>query len=40
MKTANVKAANVKMASGAKESAKMDFRHADRADAHKLTVSL
>jgi hypothetical protein len=29
-----------KMVPGAKESAKMDFRHADRADAHKLTVSL
>ncbi|MCU1323721.1 MAG: phosphoesterase [Acidobacteriaceae bacterium] len=32
--------ANVKTASGAKESSKMDFRHADRADAQKLNVIL
>jgi YVTN family beta-propeller protein len=32
--------ANPKNAAGAKESAKMDFRHADRADAQKLNVIL
>jgi DNA-binding beta-propeller fold protein YncE len=32
--------ANVKTAVGAKESMKMDFRHADRADAQKLNVIL
>jgi DNA-binding beta-propeller fold protein YncE len=32
--------ANAKTAAGAKESAKMDFRHADRADAQKLNVVL
>jgi DNA-binding beta-propeller fold protein YncE len=32
--------ANVKTAPGAKESMKMDFRHADRADAQKLNVIL
>ncbi len=32
--------ANAKTAPGAKESAKMDFRHADRADAQKLNVVL
>ena len=32
--------ANSKTAAGAKESAKMDFRHADRADAQKLNVIL
>ena len=32
--------ANVKTAAGAKESEKMDFRHADRADATKLNVIL
>jgi hypothetical protein len=32
--------ANTKTAPGAKESAKMDFRHADRADAGKLNVIL
>jgi YVTN family beta-propeller protein len=32
--------ANAKTAPGAKESAKMDFRHADRADAQKLNVIL
>ncbi len=32
--------ANVKTAPGAKASAKMDFRHADRADAQKLNVIL
>ena len=32
--------ANAKTAAGAKESAKMDFRHADRADAQKLNVIL
>jgi len=32
--------ANAKTAPGAKESAKMDFRHADRADAGKLNVIL
>jgi DNA-binding beta-propeller fold protein YncE len=32
--------ANVKTAPGAKESSKMDFRHADRADAQKLNVIL
>jgi hypothetical protein len=33
-------AANAKNAAGAKESMKMDFRHADRADAQKLNVIL
>jgi hypothetical protein len=33
-------AANVKTAPGAKESMKMDFRHADHADAQKLNVIL
>ena len=33
-------AANAKKAPGAKESMKMDFRHADRADAQKLNVIL
>jgi len=33
-------AANPKNASGARESMKMDFRHADRADARKLNVIL
>jgi hypothetical protein len=32
--------ANAKTAPGAKESAKMDFTHADRADASKLNVIL
>ncbi|RSL14906.1 DNA-binding beta-propeller fold protein YncE [Edaphobacter aggregans] len=32
--------ANAKTAPGAKESSKMDFRHADRADAQKLNVIL
>jgi hypothetical protein len=32
--------ANTKTAAGAKESTKMDFRHADRADAQKLNVIL
>jgi len=32
--------ANVKTAPGAKESMKMDFRHADHADAQKLNVIL
>jgi len=32
--------ANAKTAAGAKESEKMDFRHADRADAQKLNVVL
>ena len=32
--------ANAKNAPGARESAKMDFRHADRADAQKLNVIL
>jgi len=32
--------ANAKTAAGAKESARMDFRHADRADAQKLNVIL
>jgi hypothetical protein len=32
--------ANIKTAPGAKESSKMDFRHADRADAQKLNVIL
>jgi len=32
--------ANAKTAVGAKESMKMDFRHADRADAQKLNVIL
>ena len=32
--------ANQKTAVGAKESMKMDFRHADRADAQKLNVIL
>ena len=32
--------ANAKNAEGAKESAKMDFSHADRADAQKLNVIL
>jgi hypothetical protein len=32
--------ANAKTAPGSKESAKMDFRHADRADAMKLNVIL
>jgi hypothetical protein len=32
--------ANKKTAVGAKESMKMDFRHADRADAQKLNVIL
>jgi len=32
--------ANAKTAPGAKESMKMDFRHADRADAQKLNVIL
>jgi hypothetical protein len=32
--------ANVKTAPGAKESAKMDFSHADRADAQKLNAIL
>jgi DNA-binding beta-propeller fold protein YncE len=32
--------ANAKTAAGAKESMKMDFRHADRADAQKLNVIL
>ena len=32
--------ANVKTAPGAKESSRMDFRHADRADAQKLNVIL
>jgi YVTN family beta-propeller protein len=32
--------ANAKTAAGAKESMKMDFRHADRADAQKLNVVL
>ena len=32
--------ANAKKAAGAKESMKMDFRHADRADAQKLNVIL
>ena len=32
--------ANAKTAPGAKESAKMDFTHADRADARKLNVIL
>jgi hypothetical protein len=32
--------ANEKTAEGAKESMKMDFRHADRADAQKLNVIL
>jgi hypothetical protein len=32
--------ANQKTAAGAKESIKMDFRHADRADAQKLNVIL
>ena len=33
-------AANPKTAPGAKESSKMDFRHADHADAQKLNVIL
>jgi hypothetical protein len=32
--------ANAKRAVGAKESARMDFRHADRADARKLNIIL
>jgi hypothetical protein len=32
--------ANEKTAAGAKESMKMDFRHADHADAQKLNVIL
>ena len=32
--------ANAKTAAGAKESMKMDFSHADRADAQKLNVIL
>jgi hypothetical protein len=32
--------ANAKTAEGAQESMKMDFRHADRADARKLNVIL
>jgi hypothetical protein len=32
--------ANAKTAAGAKESMKMDFRHADHADAQKLNVIL
>jgi hypothetical protein len=32
--------ANAKNAPGAKESSKMDFRHADHADAQKLNVIL
>jgi hypothetical protein len=32
--------ANARTAAGAKESMKMDFRHADRADAQKLNVIL
>ena len=32
--------ANAKTAPGAKESSRMDFRHADRADAQKLNVIL
>jgi hypothetical protein len=32
--------ANAKTAEGAEESMKMDFRHADRADAQKLNVIL
>ncbi len=36
----SVYTANAKTAAGAKESSKMDFRHADRADAQKLNVLL
>jgi hypothetical protein len=36
----SIYAANPRTAPGAKESSKMDFRHADRADAQKLNVIL